>query len=62
MQYRLRLNHRGQRRRCQRYRKQGGATEDFVFDPEIASLMHQLWQDPVIPKVMDHSSEMDSAN
>jgi guanine nucleotide-binding protein subunit alpha len=36
-----------------------------VFDPEIASLIHQLWQDPVIPKVMDHSSEfylMDSAS
>jgi len=36
-----------------------------VFDPEIASLIHQLSQDPVIPKVMDHSSEfylMDSAS
>ncbi|KIM74715.1 hypothetical protein PILCRDRAFT_827917, partial [Piloderma croceum F 1598] len=43
----------------------GGTAEGFVFDPEIASLIHQLWQDPVIPKVMDHSSEfylMDSAS
>lgn len=39
--------------------------KEFVFDSEIASLIHQLWQDPVIPKVMDHSSEfylMDSAS
>jgi guanine nucleotide-binding protein G(i) subunit alpha len=28
-----------------------------VFDPEIASLIHQLWQDPVIPKIMDHNRE-----
>jgi len=43
----------------------GGTAEGFVFDSEIASLIHQLWQDPVIPKVMDHSSEfylMDSAS
>lgn len=42
-----------------------GVGEGFVFDPEIASLIYQLWQDPVIPKVMDHSSEfylMDSAS
>ena len=36
-----------------------------MFDPEIALLIHQLWQDPVIPRVMDnHSSKfyfMDSA-
>jgi len=39
--------------------------EGFVFDPEIASLIRQLWQDLVIPKVMDHSSDfylMDSAS
>jgi guanine nucleotide-binding protein subunit alpha len=40
--------------------------KEFVFDPEIALLIHQLWQDPVIPRVMDnHSSEfylMDSAS
>lgn len=43
----------------------GGTAEGFIFDSEIASLIHQLWQDPVIPKVMDHSSEfysMDSAS
>lgn len=39
--------------------------KEFIFDAEIANLIHQLWQDPVIPKVMDHSSEfylMDSAS
>ena len=43
----------------------GGTTECFVFGSEIASLIHQLWQDPVIPKIMDHSSEfylMDSVS
>jgi guanine nucleotide-binding protein G(i) subunit alpha len=43
----------------------GGTAEGFVFDLKIASLIYQLWQDPVIPKVMDHSSEfylMDSAS
>jgi hypothetical protein len=43
----------------------GGTAEGCVFDLEIASLIHQLWQDPVTPKVMDHSSEfylMDSAS
>jgi guanine nucleotide-binding protein subunit alpha len=35
----------------------GGSTaEGFAFDPEIPSLIHQLWQD-LIPKVMDHSRE-----
>jgi hypothetical protein len=32
----------------------GGTAEGFIFDPKIASLIHQLWQDPVIPKIMDH--------
>lgn len=39
--------------------------KEFIFDAEIANLIHQLWHDPVIPKVMDHSSEfylMDSAS
>ncbi|KIM76509.1 hypothetical protein PILCRDRAFT_797459 [Piloderma croceum F 1598] len=29
----------------------------FMFDPEMTSLIHQLWQDPIILKVMDLSSE-----
>jgi len=43
----------------------GGTAEGFIFDPEIASLIHQLWQDLVIPKIMDCISEfylMDSAS
>lgn len=41
-----------------------GHAEGLVFDPEIVSLIHQLWQDPVTPKVMDHGSEflVDSAS
>ncbi|KZP26355.1 guanine nucleotide binding protein, alpha subunit [Athelia psychrophila] len=38
--------------------------EGFVFDPEIASMIAQLWEDPIMDRVMDHSSEfylMDSA-
>ena len=35
------------------------------FSPDIANAIHQMWQDPIIPKIMDeHSSEfylMDSA-
>jgi guanine nucleotide-binding protein subunit alpha len=45
------------------YRVEG--TPSFVFSPEIAEAIHQLWQDPIINKVMDHSSEfylMDSAS
>jgi hypothetical protein len=34
-----------------------GTAEGFVFDPKIASLIHQLWRDLVIPNVMDHSSD-----
>ncbi|KAF8425004.1 heterotrimeric G protein alpha subunit [Boletus edulis BED1] len=36
----------------------------FELSPEIAEAIHQLWQDPIIPKLMDHTSEfylMDSA-
>ncbi|TFY75458.1 hypothetical protein EWM64_g8555 [Hericium alpestre] len=37
----------------------------FFFSPDIARAIQELWQDPVIPKMMDHSSEfylMDSAS
>jgi guanine nucleotide-binding protein subunit alpha len=43
----------------------GGNVEGFAFNPEIASVIYQLWQDPAIIKIMDHSSEfylMDSAS
>ncbi|KAL4073937.1 guanine nucleotide binding protein, alpha subunit [Scleroderma citrinum] len=36
----------------------------FVLSPEIAQAIHELWQDPIIPTILDHSSEfhlMDSA-
>lgn len=36
----------------------------FEFSPDIARAIHELWKDPIIPQVMDHSSEfylMDSA-
>jgi hypothetical protein len=39
-------------------------TPNFVFSESIAAAIKQLWQDPIIPTVMDHSSEfylMDSA-
>jgi hypothetical protein len=42
----------------------GGIRNGGGTDPEITSLIHQRRQDPVIPKVNDHSSEfplMDSA-
>ena len=29
---------------------------------KIAALMHQLWQNPAVPKVIDHSSEFYSAS
>lgn len=35
----------------------GGTTEEFVFNFKISSLIHQLQQDQVMGKVMDHSSE-----
>ncbi|KAG1765395.1 guanine nucleotide binding protein, alpha subunit [Suillus placidus] len=40
-------------------------TPDFVFSIDIAQGIHELWQDPIIPKVMDCSSQfylMDSAS
>jgi guanine nucleotide-binding protein G(i) subunit alpha len=43
----------------------GGTAEVFMSDPQIALLIHPLWQDPVIPKIMNHSGEfylMDSAS
>ncbi|KAG8220568.1 guanine nucleotide binding protein, alpha subunit [Butyriboletus roseoflavus] len=36
----------------------------FVFSSEIAEAIHELWKDPIIPKLMDHCCEfylMDSA-
>ena len=37
----------------------------FYFSEEMAQAIFQLWKDPVIPTIMDHSSElylMDSAS
>lgn len=37
----------------------------FYFSEEMAKAIYQLWKDPVIPEIMDHSSEfylMDSAS
>ena len=41
------------------------ASSTFYFSEEMAQAVHQLWQDPIIPTIMDHSSEfylMDSAS
>ncbi|KAF9231473.1 guanine nucleotide binding protein, alpha subunit [Melanogaster broomeanus] len=41
------------------------AIPSCVFSAELAMAVHQLWQDPIIPQVMDHSSEfylMDNAS
>ncbi|THH29678.1 hypothetical protein EUX98_g4511 [Antrodiella citrinella] len=41
------------------------ASTSFYFSEEMADAVHQLWLDPVIPTIMDHSSEfylMDSAS
>src|SRR5882757_4065087 len=38
---------------------------NFIFSADIAKAIHEMWQDPIIPKVMDCSSEfylMDSAS
>ncbi|OJA19757.1 hypothetical protein AZE42_06784 [Rhizopogon vesiculosus] len=40
-------------------------TPTFIFSADIAQAIHEMWQDPIIPKVMDCSSEfylMDSAS
>ncbi|KAG6333934.1 hypothetical protein ID866_5156 [Astraeus odoratus] len=40
------------------------ATPSFVFSPDIAKAIHDLWQDPIMPTVLDHSTQfylMDSA-
>ena len=40
------------------------SSSSFVFSPEIAEAIHQLWKDPIIPELMDHTTEfylMDSA-
>ena len=37
----------------------------FYFSEEMAQAIYQLWKDPIIPTIMDHSSEfylMDSAS
>lgn len=37
----------------------------FYFSEEMAQAIFQLWKDPIIPTIMDHSSEfylMDSAS
>ena len=37
----------------------------FYFSEEMAQAIFDLWKDPIIPKIMDHSSEfylMDSAS
>ena len=43
----------------------GTSMSNPYFSPDIANAIHQMWQDPIIPKIMDeHSSEfylMDSA-
>ncbi|KAH9833406.1 G-protein alpha subunit [Rhodofomes roseus] len=41
------------------------ADSAFNFDEEMARAIYELWQDPIIPAIMDHSSEfylMDSAS
>ncbi len=41
------------------------ASPNFIFSEEISLAIHNLWQDPIIPKVMDHLIEfclMDSAS
>ncbi|KZT27185.1 guanine nucleotide binding protein, alpha subunit [Neolentinus lepideus HHB14362 ss-1] len=41
------------------------SSPSFVFSDEVAQAIHELWKDPVIPKIMDHGSEfylMDSAS
>lgn len=43
----------------------GSSAVNPYFSPEIAEAIHQLWKDPMVPKIMDeHSSDfylMDSA-
>lgn len=41
-----------------------GIGKGFVFNPKIACMIAQLWEDPIMARVMDHSSKvyvMDSA-
>lgn len=41
------------------------AEPNFYFSEEMAKAIYELWQDPIISTVMDHSSEfylMDSAS
>lgn len=41
------------------------ASPEFYFSEEMAKAIFELWRDPIIPTIMDHSSEfylMDSAS
>lgn len=41
------------------------SSPNFTFSPEIAKAIYELWQDPIIPTVLDHSNEfyiMDNAS
>lgn len=41
------------------------ASTNFYFSEEMARAIYELWRDPIIPTIMDHSSEfylMDSAS
>ena len=45
--------------------KVDGSTPGWTFSEDVALAIHNLWLDPIIPKIMDHSSEfylMDSAS
>lgn len=45
--------------------KVDGSTPGWTFSEDVGLAIHHLWQDPIIPKIMDHSSEfylMDSAS
>jgi len=63
--WRSRLRHSRQRVDVSGIAMAAALQKGFIFDPEIASFIHQLWQDLVIPKIMDCISEfylMDSAS
>ncbi len=45
--------------------KVDSSTSGWTLSEDVAQAIHHLWQDPIIPKIMDHSSEfylMDSAS
>jgi guanine nucleotide-binding protein G(i) subunit alpha len=36
----------------------------FLFSPEIATAIHELWEDPIVRKILEHQNEfylMDNA-